>query len=51
MTGENYGLFYKLPMVFFLCSDIPFEQTGFSRLYKKVGIAFIVDKSNSVESF
>ena len=27
---------------FFLCSGIPFEETGFSRLYKKVGIAFIV---------
>ena len=26
----------------FLCSDIPFEKTGFSRLYKKTGIAFIV---------
>ena len=27
---------------FFLCSGIPFEGTGFSRLYKKIGIAFIV---------
>ena len=35
----------------FLCSDIPFEETGFSRLYKKIGIAFIADgKSNSCKA-